>query len=251
MKSKHIAVISDFDGTITERDSLALLMNRYGPSDWERYEELYEAGDIRGSEALEKEMSLLNLNPAEATEIVLKEIEVRKDFAQFAKFCDESRIPLTIVSCNFRQLISAILQKHGLERIPFRSNELVEDGGKIKIVPGTRRHPECSECHECKALTVIEFRENGFFTIYLGDGLTDRCPAWEADMVFALGRLKNSLDKNGIENEKLDGFKDLSELIGRMMRGEIEFRSVRETDRREGRKNPFAPLRSALKTNSD
>jgi 2-hydroxy-3-keto-5-methylthiopentenyl-1-phosphate phosphatase len=240
MKSKHIAVISDFDGTITENDSLALLMNRYGPSGWERYEELYEAGDIRGSEALEKEMSLLNLNLAEATEIVLKEIEVRKYFAQFAKFCDESEIPLTIVSCNFRQLISAILQTHGLERIPFRSNELVEDGDKIKIVPGTRRHPECSECHECKALTVIEFRENGFFTIYLGDGLTDRCPAWEADMVFACGRLKNSLDKNGIENGKLDGFKDLTEFIGKMLHGEIGVQSAREKDQRGNRKNPFS-----------
>jgi HAD superfamily phosphoserine phosphatase-like hydrolase len=242
MSPKPIAIISDFDGTITERDSLTLLLNRFGPSDWERYEDLYEAGDIRGSEALEKEMSLLNLGIADAAEIVLREIVIREDFPRFAKFCNESLIPLIIVSCNFRQLIGAILQKHGLEHIPFRSNELVEDGGRIMIKSGSHPHPECRECHECKALTVIEFRESGFFTIYLGDGLTDRCPAWEADMVFARGRLKRSLDQNGIENGKLDGFRDLIELIGKMTRGEIGIQSAREKDQRENRKNPFAPL---------
>jgi 2-hydroxy-3-keto-5-methylthiopentenyl-1-phosphate phosphatase len=240
MSAKPIAVISDFDGTITECDSLTLLLNRFGPSDWEQYEDQYEAGDIKGSEALEKEMSLLNLDISEAADIVLKEIVIREDFPHFVKFCNENEIPLTIVSCNFRQLIGAILRKHGLEHIPFRSNELVEDGGRIMIKSGSHPHPECRECHECKALTVKEFREKGFFTIYLGDGLTDRCPAWEADMVFARGRLKSSLDKDGIENDRLDGFKELIEFIEKMKLGELKIHSTREKDRREKRKNPYA-----------
>lgn len=251
MNSKRIAVISDFDGTITERDSLNYLLNVYGPPDWEGFENRYEAGEISGSEALETEMSLLDLSIEEAIEIVTKEISIRDDFPPFVKFCEDNGIPLTIVSCNFRQIIGPILRKHSLDHIPFRSSEITEKEGKLKIISGTGRHPVCSECHECKALTVIEFRKKGFFTVYLGDGLTDRCPAWEADLVFARGRLKKSFDKKGIDNFTLDGFGDLAKFLNKMLRGEIELRSVREKSQRDGGKNPFAPLLSVMEVGSD
>lgn len=236
---KPLAIISDFDGTITERDSLNLLLNRFGPPDWEKYEDSYEAGTLRGSEALEKEMSLLKIDLERATAIVLDEIKVREDFPGFVRFCKENSIPLTIVSCNFERLIKSILSKHNFADIPLRSNEIISENGKYKIVAGKPSHPECRECHHCKALTVREFRNKGYFTIYLGDGLTDRCPAWEADITFARGRLKRSLDKIGMENRELDGFANLMLVISSMLKGEIPIQSSFDNDYRESKDNPF------------
>jgi 2-hydroxy-3-keto-5-methylthiopentenyl-1-phosphate phosphatase len=236
---KPLAIISDFDGTITERDSLNLLLNRFGPSDWEKYEDLYEAGTLRGSEALEKEMSLLKIDLDQANEIILKEIKLRKDFSGFVQFCRENSIPLTIVSCNFRRFISSILSKYNFSDIPVRSNDLITTNGGFNISSGEYTHPECRECHHCKALTVKEFRENGFFTIYLGDGLTDRCPAWEADMIFARGRLKRSLDKIGMENRELDGFENLIQAISAIEKAKMPVQSSFSKDKRESKNNPF------------
>lgn len=239
MKNIRIAIISDFDGTITERDSLNYLLNHFGPSGWEKYEDRYETGTILGSEALEMEMSQMKISLEKAEEIIREKINIRDDFPVFADFCRKNEIPLMIVSCNFRRFIIPVLEKHNLGSIPIRSNEIEERDGRILINPGGFAHPVCRECHTCKGFTVKEMRMKGFFTIYLGDGLTDRCPAWEADLVFAKGRLKKSLDKHGIENKQLNGFGTITEIISTLQSSEIELESSFEKNKREKKNNPF------------
>ncbi|MFW6437913.1 MAG: 2-hydroxy-3-keto-5-methylthiopentenyl-1-phosphate phosphatase, partial [Armatimonadota bacterium] len=47
--------------------------------------------------------------------------------------------------------------------------------------------------------------------IYIGDGYSDRCPAMQADIVFAKHHLADLMDENGREYEDFDTFSDIIE----------------------------------------
>jgi len=233
------AIISDFDGTITEQDSLTWLLNVHGPTDWEKYEDQYEQGKITGAEALENEISLLDIDLIDAIALIRYQIKIRKGFPEFIKWCRSADIPFVIVSCNFKQFITPILEKYDLADVEVFSNELEEVDGRLRISGGKPKHPECDICHNCKALVVKQYKDQGYFTIYIGDGLTDRCAAWEADSVFAHSRLAEHLDLQKLENLPMDGFVAMQNYLDEIMNSDNPPESFYKMDKRDKKKNPF------------
>ncbi|MBN2135919.1 MAG: MtnX-like HAD-IB family phosphatase [Acidobacteria bacterium] len=239
MHKNKIALISDFDGTLTTADSLELLLDEFVDEDWTEYERMYEKGEITGSEALEREIALLNISIKETIEFLQDKIALVNDFEELYKYCTDNEIPFRVVSCNFEQIIRPLLSRNGYREIPLLSNRLVEKDGKLYISPGEPAHPECRDCHHCKMLTVKKLRREGYFTVYLGDGHTDRCAAWEADVVFAKSRLQRAFEKDGLKFYELESIGSVISFLHNTVDGGLEIASFYKEDDRDEKQNPF------------
>jgi 2,3-diketo-5-methylthio-1-phosphopentane phosphatase len=233
------AIITDFDGTITEMDSLRLLLETFGPPDWEEFEEEYARGNITATEALENEMQMLELSIEKVIGFTRNNISIDSTFIPFVDWCREENIPLTIVSSNFESIIKSILYTFGLKDLNVQSNNISEREGVLYIIPGELKNPECKACHLCKTLAVREFRKKGYTTIYIGDGLTDRCPAWESDIIFARSKLRAALTRLKINHLELINFSQVKKQIQAWIKAGTLSSFFTNNAYRKEEKNPF------------
>jgi HAD superfamily phosphoserine phosphatase-like hydrolase len=116
-------------------------------------------------------------------------------FPHLVAWARAANVDMHIVSDNFGLLIDAILDRHGLSGLPVLANELVCTDGRLEA-RFPFRDPRCPRCAHCKAqhLRVNVARPR----IFVGDGLSDVCPAGVADVVFAKDSLAADLDRHGV-----------------------------------------------------
>jgi 2-hydroxy-3-keto-5-methylthiopentenyl-1-phosphate phosphatase len=206
-----IRVFSDFDGTVTVQDTLVYLLDRYiGPS-WLEIEERVEAGTLSEEAGLQAEIALLSPPWEEARDAVLAEVPVDPGFAPFAAWCREQRWPLTLLSGGLEPLIRAVLEREGLGDLALRANSLEFDqDGRWRAVPADSPRIR-ARCNHCKTWHLAGAARAGARTVYIGDGCTDRCPAEQADLVFAKEGLRSWCEKKGLPYRPFDSFTEIQD----------------------------------------
>ena len=211
-----IQVFTDFDGTITRRDTLVHLLDKYVGDSWYEIEDRVDDGSLSEEQGLRQEIALLTPPFEEALAAVLDEVPVDPGFAAFAEYCAHRGWPLTILSGGLKPLIEAVLKAHGLSHLPVHANDLAfKDEGRWRVVPAAT--PRINKlCNHCKSWWLAESMEP---VIYIGDGTTDRCPGARADLLFATGSLAGWCEKEGLAHVPWERFEEiLTWLEG--MRGE-------------------------------
>lgn len=191
MTERDVVIISDFDGTITERDVGHHFFETFIPLRTEHEEilEKWRLGLISSGECLEREIEMVEADLGDLDRFIAEE---RFDpyFRDFVDFCERRRFELLVVSDGLDYYIEALLMKFGVGFLELRANRLVLDGGRLAGVEFPWHDPEtCPMCGNCKRRHVLELREAGRFTVYVGNGLSDRCASGYADLVFAKGEL--------------------------------------------------------------
>ena len=186
-------LIVDWDGTITERDSLLMVLEEFG--DWEECErrgaELF-AGRITLREGIERQFASLRAPQDDVVAWVIENVRVRPGLPELAALH-----PL-VVSSGFHELIDPVLERESV-KVELQANriEASPDGWR----PIWRQLPVCSVCGQpCKRSS---FPPNGE-VVYVGDGYSDRCGALAADRVFARRGLAVYLDGQGVAYEPFD-----------------------------------------------
>ena len=61
-------------------------------------------------------------------------------------------------------------------------------------------------CANCKKAHVDKLSGEGYFTVYVGNGYSDRCPSEHADMVFAKSDLLEHCKREKIELHSIQEF---------------------------------------------
>ena len=198
----------DWDGTVTERDTLHMAIERFG--------------DLAVFAALEEELGRqLTLDEVIATEMatvraplervvawLVEHVRVRPGFRELVDAYD----PL-IVSAGFHELIEPILAREGIAaRVAANHVEADPGGWHASFPPG----PPCVVCGErCKRSAVAAL---GPFA-YAGDGVSDRCVSLAAKRRFARAGLARWLDGEGVSYERFEDLYDvLSAMEGRSSR---------------------------------
>jgi 2-hydroxy-3-keto-5-methylthiopentenyl-1-phosphate phosphatase len=191
-----LKIFCDFDGTVAVDDVGERFFQTFGNDDIPKIvEELY-AGKITPRECYHKEFAVLRgLTVTSCEEFVGKQA-IDPHFREFAEFCRERRIDLWIVSDGFDFYIKRILDRYGLAHIPFIANHLVvsdtvdRNTGELQVEPQfPYTDGECECCANCKRNHLLNLSGEDDIIIYVGDGISDRCPVRYADIVFAKGRL--------------------------------------------------------------
>jgi len=191
-----LAVLTDFDGTISVTDASYEVLERFGEERWKDIEKEALDGRMSIKEALRRQAAMVKVSEEEMAPFLIEKVQLRDGFREFALWCRENGVHLEICSDGFGNTIGVLLAHWGLEWIPWTSNrtEPRKDGMLIEF-PHWREG--CPVNGNCKCSHLENLMGKFGDVIFIGDGTTDLCVARKADLVLARDRLHDILTKEG------------------------------------------------------
>jgi 2-hydroxy-3-keto-5-methylthiopentenyl-1-phosphate phosphatase len=198
-------LVVDWDGTITERDSLLMVLEQFG--NWEESQRLGEqlfAGKITLREEIERQFATVTAPLDEVVDWAVENVRVRPGLPELVA------LHPIVVSSGFHELIDPVLARESVT-LDLHANhvEARPEGWR----PIWRELPVCAVCGQpCKRADLPADGQ----VIYVGDGYSDRCAALAADRIFARRGLAAYLDEQGIAYER---FEDLHDIVTALEEG--------------------------------
>ena len=204
-----IEIFCDFDGTLTNQDTLVVLLEKYADSDWYSIEKRALMGEIDEREALRAELALITAPDAVLEKTLQAEIRPAQGVDGLVNLVRGKQWTVTVLSGALIRF-SGMLWKHwGYGGILIFANDHRRNGdGRIEVIPATTPKIK-GHCNHCKRWHLEEAIKRGSKVVYVGDGLTDFCPAEAAHRRYAKGTLLEYLRKQNIEAIQ---FNDLTEV---------------------------------------
>ena len=210
----RICILSDFDGTITDRDGLYTFIKNYAVGDWEKIEEDWANGKIDSQECLVEEFKLIpNLSENLISVFIQNDLEIDKYFKEFYNYISNHNIDFYIVSDGIDYFIERILAKYNLKNIKIISNHGEFSDGKFTITFPNKSTNCVNNAGTCKCEILKSLKDKYGKIIYIGDGVSDYCVSDKADILYAKSRLAAYCDKKGIHYTKYENFKQILENI--------------------------------------
>jgi 2,3-diketo-5-methylthio-1-phosphopentane phosphatase len=202
--TEPVTVVTDFDGTITKRDTLDLVVERFGNPDVRRATEAELGRGLTLNQVIARQYGTLQASLDEVAGWLVEHSAFRPGFHRLALLAAQRGWALQIVSSGVEELIKPMLVREQLGHVPVISNSLAADPPPWRIA--FRSEQRCEVCGQaCKRLSVTEVAA-GNKLVYIGDGFSDACAAEGADLVFARRRLATHLEARGREFQLFDDF---------------------------------------------
>ncbi len=203
-------VFTDFDGTIAVNDIGDAMFEHFGDTGvcTKSFEE-YRSGMIDARDCWRKGFSTVGpVTKEEFTAFALSH-SADRHFSPFIEFCRQHDIPVTVLSDGFDAYIEPVLAREGMSELPVFCNRLQfnQDGSVEPIFPYT--DADCSRCANCKRDHLITRSNDDQVIVYIGDGISDRCPVKFADVVFAKDSLVSYCETNNITFHRFTDFSDV------------------------------------------
>jgi len=182
-----VRVVLDWDGTVTETDSLFMVLDEFGDREiFERVEGRLVSGSISFKELMEVEFATVTAPVADVVAFLVEHVRVRTGFSELA----QAHEPL-VLSSGFEQLIRPVLAREGVG-LAVRANRI---GKRRSLPPGP--------------------------VVFVGDGYSDRCAALAADRVFARDGLADWLDRKGLGYERFEDFYEVATALEGLARDRL------------------------------
>ena len=207
LAASKIAVLCDFDDTITFQNVLNTLYSSFSSTNYRQLIEQWEKGEISTRDEIEGALSAASANRSEM-EALLSQITIDEGFTSLYLHCKNCGYYLGIVSDGLRWYIDFILKQYGIGDIDIYANEIhfTEQGIKFSF---PWFEPSTPLRGTSKRLIVNNFQSKGYRVVFIGDGQSDIEVIGQADFVFAKDYLLRYAKKNGIDVFKFDRLKDV------------------------------------------
>ncbi|NWF91419.1 MAG: HAD family hydrolase [Syntrophaceae bacterium] len=203
-------ILCDFDGTISPRDVGYALVTRFSPDGWKDIDQDFREGKIGSKEAYARIAKVLRGDRETILGFIEKHSNIDPHFVPFYRYCRDKGVDVKIVSDGLDFYIQTILEIHHLSEIPLYANHTAfqkRDGIDVSF---PHSNEECGLCGTCKKKLVQIHRKAYDSVLFIGNGVSDRCAAREADFVFA----KDSLYRFCIDQDiTCHFFEDFGEIL--------------------------------------
>ncbi|MDO8536615.1 MAG: MtnX-like HAD-IB family phosphatase [Candidatus Omnitrophota bacterium] len=205
--SDNCSAFFDFDNTITPFDVFDNIVETFAvDKKWMEYESAWKRGEIGSKDCLSGQLKSVKVDK-KRLEKHLAKIELDPHFKKIIALLKKIGVSPVIVSDSFRFFLEYILKNNGVEDLKIYSNRISFSGDRL--VPAfPHRHDTCRTCGNCKKKHLPDASEEKV-VIYVGDGLSDLCPAKHSDIVFAKGNLKRYLTDEGKKFFPFETLKDV------------------------------------------
>jgi 2-hydroxy-3-keto-5-methylthiopentenyl-1-phosphate phosphatase len=189
--------VLDWDGTVTERDTIALVIGWFGDAATYRRNGQLMGRSLTHDQALADSFATVRASLPEVVDRLLRNVRIRPGFRALV----ERHRPL-VISSGFHELIEPVLAREGVS-VDLLANRVdaSSEGWKVRF----RDRAVCTACGEpCKRSSLPHGD-----VAYAGDGYSDRCAALAATRVFATGALAEWLPAQDVAFERFDDFYDV------------------------------------------
>jgi 2-hydroxy-3-keto-5-methylthiopentenyl-1-phosphate phosphatase len=214
-----LAVLVDFDGTITTEDIGDLVIETFAREDWRPVSNAFARGEISLRELWAAEISYLSATDTGAMLEYVREVaKVRPGFHDFVDFCGKNAIPLEVASSGMTFYINAVLDKAGVTGLPVAAPSLAFDAqgrGLVAFEDGLR---DCGITAMCKCERVWQQRRLGRTVLFVGDGSSDYCAALQADHVVARRRLADYCTRENVPFTPFEHFDEVRAVVEGLVR---------------------------------
>ena len=213
VSSQHeppLALVLDWDGTVTEIDTLHMVNDRFGDPELFGALEDELGRRLTLDEAISREIATVTAPLAEVVTYLLEHVRVRPGFEELV----EEHDPL-IVSAGFYELIDPILERESVQARVLANTVTADPSGWHATF---RDRPLCDVCGErCKRGAVAGLDP----FVYVGDGISDRCVSLAAERRFARRSLAVWLDEQRVSYEPFGDLHDVASALapGRRPKG--------------------------------
>lgn len=218
MMKRTLKVFVDFDGTITLEDVGEAIFKKFGET--EKVKRIIEdlLSDKISSRQCWDELcdSVDNINKAELDEFI-DLLDVDPTFIPFVKFCSENKIDMVVLSDGFDYYIDRLFNKAGLSGLKYYSNKLfVDDKGILKA-----EYPyfdvDSPTSANCKKNHIINHSSDDEYTVYIGDGNSDKEAAQYCDFIFAKDGLARFCSMERISFYPFSDFNEVQNKLTELM----------------------------------
>lgn len=208
----QLLIACDFDGTVTQQDTLVQILDTYGSVQWRQVQEQVVSGELSIREGLQREMGSVRAPLEQLSQLLSSHVELDPGFPSFLRLMRIKGIPLILLSGGFDLCIQTVLTKAGLWPLPYLANRLEPSNGSWKVefpYPSAT----CSACGNCKGDPIRSWNDQGYTTVFVGNGVTDRCAAVAAKLTFAKDELAHWCQTQGMAAEPFKTFDDVHQQL--------------------------------------
>ena len=230
---KQFKIFIDFDGTITEDIGESIFL-KFGKE--EEVKEIIK--DLLSDRISSKDFwfyvceSIPKINKNELDNFI-DGFSIDPTFKEFCRFCGENEIDQFILSDGFDYYIERVLKKEKLEGIKYYSNKLQIINNKL--VPSfPYLDMDSPSSANCKRNHIINNSGDDEYTVFIGDGNSDKYAVPYCDFIFAKGDLLKFCEKERISYFPFRDFNDVKEIMQKLLsRKRLKKRHQAELKRRE------------------
>jgi 2-hydroxy-3-keto-5-methylthiopentenyl-1-phosphate phosphatase len=210
---KPLLIACDFDGTITQRDTLHVIVEYYGQQGlWDRLTPRLRVGEITVEQAMQEEFAAVRATPEQVREVVREHAPIRAGFGEFVAWCEEREHRFVVFSNGFRSVIDPVLDDAGLGHLEVVAHDAHFSPAGCELVWGARG-ARCAQCGRPCKREPLRARWRGERLVYVGDGISDRCVSLLADVVFARDGLREHLTEIDVPFEPFETFHDVRRVL--------------------------------------
>ena len=214
MIKPRLKVFVDFDGTITLEDVGEAIFRKFG--DDEKVNQIIEdllRDKISSRQCWDELCDSVNVVSKNELDKFIDLIDVDPTFLPFVKFCSDNELELVVLSDGFDYYIDRLFNKAGLTGIKYYSNKLfVNEKGILKA-----EYPyfdnDSPTSANCKRNHIINHSSDDDYTIYIGDGNSDKDAAQYCDFIFGKDALARFCSMERISFYPFNNFEDVKSKI--------------------------------------
>jgi 2,3-diketo-5-methylthio-1-phosphopentane phosphatase len=210
MTAQKIKIFIDFDGTITKEDVGESIFRNFGIKFI--VEKIID--DLLNDRISAKQSWIELCNSIEKVDVsilndFIYKMEVDPGLHNIVRFCEDRNIQILVLSDGFDYYIDMILTREKLNGLKYFSNHLIISP-QNKLIPDFPYYdPLCQYSANCKRNHIINNSRDEDFTIYIGDGNSDKDTAQYCDLIFAKKSLLKFCEKERISFSPYKTFDDV------------------------------------------
>jgi 2,3-diketo-5-methylthio-1-phosphopentane phosphatase len=203
-------IFTDFDGTITNVDVGDSAFRKFGEQD--KVNKIITKllnDEISAKESWESLCSSVGRISKIEFDRFVDSIEIDQTFHSFVDYCRTNNIDLYVLSDGFDYYIERIFKNENIAGVKVYSNKL-EFSSEGKLIPSfPYLDAEWTTSANCKRNHIISHSGDSDYTIFIGDGNSDKYTAQFCDFIFAKDDLLKFCERERITYFPFKDFQDI------------------------------------------
>ena len=210
MNTNKFKVFVDFDGTITKVDVGEAIFREFGnASETDIIVSDLLSGRITARKCWELLFKTIERIDVGKLDEFIAQMKIDQTFHEFHKYCLENEIEMYVLSDGFDYYINRIFKRENLNHVKIFANNLIIND-KNEMIPSFPYFDiDCQTSANCKRNHVLNNSGDEEFTVYIGDGNSDKYSTQFCDFIFAKDDLLKYCEKERITFFPFKNFEDV------------------------------------------